>query len=358
MSTRFVDKYRPRTLNDVVGQPKAVAQLQGLLESSKVKGNTILISGPYGTGKTTIARVLARAVNCKSGSVDPCGECHSCLNERHPDIVEVNAAETRGIDDVRTILSNAHLSPRYKARVFIMDEFHQLTGPAAQAFLKTLEEPPKNTVFILCTTDPYKLLGTIRSRSTWIKLSDISSRDTVRLLTRVSKSEGLSFNKEVLTYVAELAAGHARDALNLLEQLSSAQPNMTAEEAKEHLPEIAEGILGSSPDVLVPKYVSSLLSGTIVPMVHLRKVENPEHLFSKVVSFLKELTIFYIEPRMVENESLKSFVRSIPKNVTRDNLISLYELHLDAHNRARSSSDPLDVMDLAILKSHQLILRP
>lgn len=358
MSTRFVDKYRPRTLSDVVGQPKGVAQLQGLLESSKVAGNTILLSGPYGVGKTTIARILAKAVNCKAGKADPCGECNSCLLslDKHPDITEINAAETRGIDDVRTILSQANFSPRYKARVFILDELHQLTGPAAQAFLKMLEEPPKHTVFILCTTDPYKLLPTIRSRATWVKLAELAPRDITRLLNKVCKQEGISYGKEILSYIADLSSGHARDSLNLLEQLYAASPDMTAAEAKEQLPEIAEGILGSSPDALVPKYVDKMLSGSLTPMVYLRKVEHPEHFLGLIIKFLKELTIYKIEPRMVDNPSLSDFVKnSSSKHVSSEKLVSLFEIHLDAQQKSRHLSDPLDMLDLAILKSYQVV---
>ncbi len=359
-SERFVDRYRPQKLADVHGQNKAVSQLTGLLQNGKVMGNTILLSGPFGTGKTSIGRILARAVNCSVGGIDPCGECPSCKLsiDSHPDIKEINAADSRGIEDVRTLLDVSKLSARYKARVFILDELHQLTGPAAQAFLKALEEPPKKTSFILCTTEPYKLLPTIRSRSAWVKLAELPPRDTARLLYRVCKAEGLSFPKEVLLYIAEMSGGHARDALTMLEQLGASSSSMSLEEAKEALPEIAEGILGAAPDVMVPKYVHKLLDGTIVPMVYLRKVENPEYFLSLILKFLKELTIYFIEPKMVDNSALASFAKGtqFKKKVTPDVLTSIFEIHLDAQERVKTrSTDPLDALDLAILKSVKVL---
>lgn len=364
MSLRFVDKYRPYSLDDVVGQGPVVTQLKGLFAEKKLAGNTILISGPYGTGKTSLGRILARIVNCEKGEMDPCGECKSCTTplSSHPDIQEINAADTRGIDDVRKILDVVRLHPRHKVRVFILDELHQLTGPAAQAFLKVLEEPPKHTLFVLCTTEPYKLLPTIRSRSTWLKLaaSGVGDRDMVRLLRKVCKEESFQIKPEVLTYVAELAGGHCRDALNLLEQLGSSASGLTLEEAKEQLPELAEGILGASPSALVPKYVKKMFEKNIATLVYFRKVDNIDFFAGLIIKFLKEFLLESAQRGISDDKALASFVKelqvakiAIPSP---EKLVDILEWHMEARERVKENgSDPLDSLDLAFLKSWRLL---
>lgn len=360
-SQRYVDKYRPRRLRAIAGQRGAVAQIDGLLRDDKVKGNTLLISGPYGAGKTTIARIVAKALNCQeTGPQEVCGKCLSCRTaiSKHPDIEEINAAEARGIDDARRIIESSHYSPRYRARVYILDELHQLTPQASQAFLKDLEEPPKHVCYILVTTDPWKLLPTIRSRSTHIKVGTIRTPDLVRFLTKISKKEDLAFSKEVLTYISELSGGHIRDALNLLEQLASSAADADTQEAKELLPQIAEDILGASPSVLVPKYVQALLSGSISPIVHLRKVDNQEYFLKLVVKFLKDYIILKKEPRMIEDKAMSAFDKATKGKlkVSLANLISIFELHLDALERiSRRTIEPLDAADLVVLKCSQLL---
>ena len=352
--SRFVDTYRPRSLSSVVGQDKVVAQLQGMLEEGKLGGNTLLLSGPYGTGKTTLARVLARTVNCAEGGISPCGKCRSCKTsiDAHPDVVEINAANTRGIDDIRNLIESSRLRPRNKMRVFIIDEIHQLTGPASQSFLKDLEEPKKHLLYILCTTEPYSLLPTIRSRSSWLKLKSVSPRDTVRLLKRVCKREELTIGSSVLKYLAELSDGHVRDALTMLDQLAASPElsSLSEEELKEALPELSEGILGSSPVHLVPKFVQGMLSGDLSPLIHIRKVDNHDYFVGLVVKFVKEYLIYTLNPAAVDNKTVSSFAKAQGK-VSSTRLLVMLESLLTLQERLkRHSLDPLDAFDATVLR--------
>jgi len=221
----FYRRWRPQTLAEVVGQEQVTQTLLNALSSGRVS-HAYLFCGPRGTGKTSTGRILAKAVNClTNGKGEPCNTCAMCqaiTEGRALDMIEVDAASNRGIDDIRELRERANYAPsqaRYK--VYIIDEVHMLTKEASNALLKTLEEPPSYVIFILATTEAHKIIPTIMSRCQRFDFRYISRAGIVSKLTQICGVEGISIEPETLRLIAKAASGSLRDAENLLEQLTT-----------------------------------------------------------------------------------------------------------------------------------------
>lgn len=215
-------KWRPKSFDTLVGQEHVVRALTHALEQQRLH-HAYLFTGTRGVGKTTIARILAKALNCEQGiTPTPCGVCSACLeidSGRFIDYVEMDAASNRGVDDMAALLEKAAYAPnsgRYK--VYMIDEVHQLSGHAFNAMLKTLEEPPEHVKFILATTDPQKIPVTVLSRCLQFNLKQMPPGHIVEHLSRVLEAEGVAFEPAALRHLAKAAAGSMRDALSLLDQ--------------------------------------------------------------------------------------------------------------------------------------------
>ena len=216
-------KYRPTLFGDVAGQDVTTGVLRGAIQEERV-GHAYLFSGPRGTGKTTTARIFAKALNCEKGpTADPCGECERCLSMdagSEMDIVEIDAASNRGIDSIKDLRDQvAYVPMRARFKVYIIDEVHMLTKEAFNALLKTLEEPPAHAKFLFATTEKHKVPDTILSRCQVLLLDPISEADIVGRLTTVAGLEGLKPGPGVLEELARRARGGMRDALSLFDQL-------------------------------------------------------------------------------------------------------------------------------------------
>jgi DNA polymerase-3 subunit gamma/tau len=224
-------KYRPQKFSEVIGQDHVVKTLISALKTKKVS-HAYLFAGPRGTGKTTVARILAKAVNCSSlaesrrdnnSSYEPCNKCESCLaimKNRALDLIEIDAASNRGIDEVRELRERIRFSPSQgKYKVFVIDEAHQLTKEAFNALLKTLEEPPAHAIFVLATTEPHKMLPTILSRVQRFDFKKVSLPDIVKRLNNIVKSEGLKTEEKAMRIIALNSEGHMRDAESMLSQV-------------------------------------------------------------------------------------------------------------------------------------------
>ncbi len=217
-------KYRPKNFSDLVGQNEIVNIIKNEILNNKLS-HAYLFSGPRGTGKTSTAKIIARMINCDKLGDDgiPCGKCESCLHfSENSDIIEIDAASNNGVDEIRELRDKVNLVPTYgKYKVYIIDEVHMLTTQAFNALLKTLEEPPSHVIFILATTEFFKIPETIVSRCQKFQFSKFSLDDIVNRLQYISQQENINVSNEVLSEIARLSDGGLRDAINMLDQLSS-----------------------------------------------------------------------------------------------------------------------------------------
>ncbi len=226
-------KYRSSTFDEMVGQETTVRTIKNAVKENKV-GHAYLFCGPRGTGKTSMARLLAKAVNCDNPEEAPCGHCENCIaanNGTHPDIIEINAANETHVDDIRDLIERAKLAPMVgRHKVYIIDEVHQLSSAASSALLKTLEEPPENVIFILATTDPQKLLPTIISRCQQYNFFRIKNEQISAHLLHIAEMEHIEMDEGAANKIAILANGGMRDALSIMDQCASFSNDHISEE--------------------------------------------------------------------------------------------------------------------------------
>lgn len=254
-------KYRPQTLDTLVGQEHIKKTLTSAIELGKIS-HAYLFTGPRGTGKTSTARILAKSLNCKNGpTVHPCGECESCkdiTNSIPIDVIEIDAASNRKVEDAQNILEKVQYVPvNGKYKIYIIDEVHMLTNHAFNALLKTLEEPPENVIFILATTEVHKVLDTIKSRCQRFDFRRITTDDIVKHLRYISDEEKINISDDALFAIAKNSAGGMRDSISLLDQLSllGVSKEITAEDVNavlgrisfDTLFKLSEKIIASSP---------------------------------------------------------------------------------------------------------------
>lgn len=360
----FYRKYRPKTFSEAINQKLTIQILTNAIKGNKIS-HAYLFAGPRGTGKTTFARLFAKAINCekrKEGEYEPCNQCSSCsdINEnRSLDLIEIDAASNRGIDEIRNLREGIKFAPvKSKYKVYIVDEAHQITKDAFNALLKTLEEPPAYAIFILATTEPEKLPATILSRVQRYDFKKLSLEDTIKRLAWISQQEKLEVTDEALRMIALSSEGGLRDAESLLGQLAIIKNGKI-------ILEDVELLLGSVNFQKIRVFIDFLIEKNAAEAIRFINQLNEEgynlmELSKGIINYLRYLLIIKVSGSLIEmlkqevTDEEAEILKKQAEKVKVEDLRRYLDKFLEQQYYINRSLIPVLPLELAIVESLQL----
>ena len=343
-------KYRPNTFDEVVGQKIVIQTLKNAIKNNKLS-HAYLFAGPRGTGKTSIAKILAKTINCTNlKGTNPCNKCVNCTqynNKQMIDIIEIDAASNNGVDEIRELKSKVNLVPNTgKYKIYIIDEVHMLTTGAFNALLKTLEEPPSHIVFVLATTEPQKIPATILSRCQRFDFKKIPDQLILDHLKQVTKKEKIKITDDAITEIARLADGGMRDALSMLDQVSSfTEDKITVSEVHE--------VNGTLEQSKIKKFVEYLLESDVANVLKIidqynHDGKNLAKLIEEIMLFLKNLLLYKQAPTYFKenNSNFEIYDMSIDDNY----IINCIEVFNESLNIMKKTINQKIILETTVIK--------
>ncbi len=346
-------KWRPRTFEQVIGQEHVVSALSNALNNQRVH-HAFLFSGTRGVGKTTLARIFAKALNCERGvSATPCGQCNACQSVDRGnfiDLIEVDAASRTKVDDTRELLDNVQYTPTQgRCKIYLIDEVHMLSIHSFNALLKTLEEPPEHVKFLLATTDPQKLPTTILSRCIQFNLRSMEIGQLTRQLETILQAEQLSYDREALLVLSRSANGSVRDALSLLDQaIAFGDQKVKSEQVRAMLGMIDDHYIFQLFEQLNASQPRACLD-TIAEMA-LRSVEFNTAL-DELLTLIHNISLFQVSPEAVEWKGIDSVrLNSLSESCEAETLQLYYQIGLMSKKDLPLAPDPRTGFEMAILR--------
>src|ERR1700694_5509909 len=349
-------KWRPQTFKDLVGQGHVTETLANAIRNNRV-AHAYIFSGARGVGKTTAARILAKALNCVNGpTAEPCGVCDSCKEiaaGTSLDVIEIDAASNRGIDQIRELREMVRYAPAAaRSKVVILDEAHMLTGEASNALLKTLEEPPDRVIFVMATTEPENLVDTIRSRSQHFHFRALTFAEITGRLQEIAQKENLKIEQGALAVIARMAEGSLSDALSLLEQARAYCGDTISDK------EVRE-LLGVVPDDALEELVAAIASGSAdraLGLVHTFQKEgrNLQHFCREAIRHMRNLLIARVcgadSELIAATREQRPVLERAAVQFSEEDLTRFFQILLQTDDDLRRKPDPRVHLEMGLLR--------